>query len=106
MDEIIVGNGGKQVIFNALMETVEPGDEVVIPSPFWPPLANWAKVVMLYWLSVFRALWQAMQFWTRIGATSFRKLTLPAGASAGFGSSARASTGATSVSRQSAPSSN
>ncbi|MFN9941999.1 MAG: aminotransferase class I/II-fold pyridoxal phosphate-dependent enzyme, partial [bacterium] len=35
LDEIIVGNGGKQVIFNAFMATVDPGDEVVIPTPHW-----------------------------------------------------------------------
>jgi aspartate aminotransferase len=34
-DEISVGNGGKQVIFNALTSTVEDGDEVVIPAPYW-----------------------------------------------------------------------
>src|SRR4051795_4249174 len=43
-DEIIVGNGGKQVLFNALMATVDPGDEVVIPSPFWISYADMAKV--------------------------------------------------------------
>ena len=40
------------------------------PSPCWPPLASWAKVVITYLLSDFFGLWQAMQFWTRIGATS------------------------------------
>ncbi|MDG6094877.1 pyridoxal phosphate-dependent aminotransferase [Acetobacter sp. AN02] len=34
-DEIIVCNGGKQVIFNAFMATVDPGDEVVVPAPYW-----------------------------------------------------------------------
>jgi aspartate aminotransferase len=34
-DEIIVGTGGKQVIFNALMCTLEPGDEVIVPAPYW-----------------------------------------------------------------------
>ena len=43
-DEIIVGNGGKQVIFNAFMATLDPGDEVVIPSPFWVSYADMAKV--------------------------------------------------------------
>ena len=43
-DEIIVGNGGKQVIFNAFMATLDPGDEVVIPSPFWISYADMAKV--------------------------------------------------------------
>lgn len=33
--EIIVSNGGKQVIFNALMCTVDKGDEVIIPTPYW-----------------------------------------------------------------------
>ncbi|MCX7933102.1 MAG: pyridoxal phosphate-dependent aminotransferase [Rhodovarius sp.] len=44
LDEIIIGNGGKQVIFNALMATVNPGDEVVIPSPYWVSYAEMAKV--------------------------------------------------------------
>ena len=35
LDEITVGNGGKQVIFNALMATLDEGDEVVIPAPYW-----------------------------------------------------------------------
>jgi aspartate aminotransferase len=34
-DEITVGNGGKQVVFNAFTSTVEEGDEVVIPAPYW-----------------------------------------------------------------------
>src|SRR5262245_18297893 len=34
-DQIMVGNGGKQVIFNAIMSTVSAGDEVVIPAPYW-----------------------------------------------------------------------
>ncbi|MCK6418750.1 MAG: pyridoxal phosphate-dependent aminotransferase [Alphaproteobacteria bacterium] len=34
-DQITVGNGGKQVIFNALMASVNPGDEVIIPTPYW-----------------------------------------------------------------------
>ncbi len=35
MDEISVGCGGKQVIFNAIMATLDPGDEVIIPAPYW-----------------------------------------------------------------------
>src|SRR4051794_10222260 len=46
-----------------------------MPSPCWPPLASWANVVITYLLSDFRGLWQAMQFSTRIGATSRIKLT-------------------------------
>ena len=34
-ETVSVGAGGKQVLFNAMMSTVEPGDEVVIPAPFW-----------------------------------------------------------------------
>ncbi len=33
--EITVGTGGKQVIYNALVATLDPGDEVIIPAPFW-----------------------------------------------------------------------
>ena len=34
-DMITVGTGGKQVLFNALMASVNPGDEVIIPAPYW-----------------------------------------------------------------------
>jgi len=34
-DEIIVSNGAKQVIFNAMMATLEPGDEVILPAPYF-----------------------------------------------------------------------
>lgn len=34
-EQIIVGVGGKQILFNALMATLNPGDEVIIPSPYW-----------------------------------------------------------------------
>jgi len=33
--QIIVSTGGKQVIANALLATVDPGDEVIIPAPYW-----------------------------------------------------------------------
>ena len=33
--QIIVGTGGKQVLYNALMATLNPGDEVMIPAPYW-----------------------------------------------------------------------
>ncbi len=33
--EVSVGTGGKQVLYNALMATLNPGDEVVIPAPYW-----------------------------------------------------------------------
>lgn len=35
LDQLIVSTGGKQVLFNALMATVEDGDEVIIPAPYW-----------------------------------------------------------------------
>mgnify|MGYP001328958587 CR=1 FL=1 len=34
-NQIVVGNGAKQVIFNALVATLNPGDEVIIPTPYW-----------------------------------------------------------------------
>ncbi len=34
-DQIIVGVGGKQVLYNALMASLDPGDEVIIPAPYW-----------------------------------------------------------------------
>ncbi len=34
-DQISVGSGGKQVLYNALMATLNPGDEVIIPAPYW-----------------------------------------------------------------------
>ncbi|MEC9345121.1 MAG: pyridoxal phosphate-dependent aminotransferase [Pseudomonadota bacterium] len=34
-DQITVGTGGKQVLYNALVATLNPGDEVIIPAPYW-----------------------------------------------------------------------
>jgi aspartate aminotransferase len=34
-DQVSVSSGGKQVLYNALMATLNPGDEVVIPAPYW-----------------------------------------------------------------------
>ena len=42
--QISVGTGGKQVLFNALLATVNPGDEVVIPAPYW---VSYPDIVML-----------------------------------------------------------
>lgn len=50
-DQISVGNGGKQVLLNALMATLEPGDEVVIPAPYWvsyPDLVRLAEGVPVF----------------------------------------------------------
>ncbi|WP_411956517.1 pyridoxal phosphate-dependent aminotransferase [Paracoccus homiensis] len=33
--QITVGTGGKQILFNALLATLNPGDEVIIPAPYW-----------------------------------------------------------------------
>jgi aspartate aminotransferase len=43
-EQITVGCGGKQIIFNALMATVEAGDEVIIPAPYW---VSYPDIVLL-----------------------------------------------------------
>ncbi|GBQ08140.1 pyridoxal phosphate-dependent aminotransferase [Saccharibacter floricola] len=35
LSQLMVSNGGKQVIFNAFMASLEEGDEVIVPSPYW-----------------------------------------------------------------------
>lgn len=40
LDEILTGNGGKQIIFDAIMASCNPGDEVIIPSPGWITYAD------------------------------------------------------------------
>ena len=42
--QVTVGTGGKQVLFNALMATVNPGDEVIVPAPYW---VSYPDIVML-----------------------------------------------------------
>lgn len=44
LDEILIANGAKQIIFNALFATCNPGDEVVIPAPGW---ITYADIVLL-----------------------------------------------------------
>jgi len=34
-EQVTVGTGGKQVLYNALMATLNPGDEVIVPAPYW-----------------------------------------------------------------------
>ena len=34
-EQTIVGTGGKQILFNAFMATLNPGDEVIVPRPYW-----------------------------------------------------------------------
>ncbi len=43
-EEIIVGTGGKQVLYNALMATLNEGDEVVIPAPYWVSYPDMVKL--------------------------------------------------------------
>jgi aspartate aminotransferase len=44
LDEIMVANGGKQVIMNAMLASCDPGDEVIIPAPYWISYADMAKL--------------------------------------------------------------
>lgn len=46
LSEIIVSNGAKQSCYNAILATVNPGDEVIIPAPYWvsyPAMVNLAQ---------------------------------------------------------------
>ena len=42
--EITVGSGGKQVLYNALLATLDPGDGVIVPSPYW---VSYPDIVLL-----------------------------------------------------------
>ncbi len=42
--QITVGCGGKQVIYNAMMATINPGDEVIVPAPYW---VSYTDIVLL-----------------------------------------------------------
>lgn len=35
LDEIMVANGGTQIVFDAFMASIDPGDEVIVPAPYW-----------------------------------------------------------------------
>ena len=43
-EQISVGTGGKQIIFNAILATVNPGDEVILPAPYW---VSYPDIVLL-----------------------------------------------------------
>jgi aspartate aminotransferase len=43
-DQIMVGTGSKQLLYNALMATVAEGDEVIIPAPYWISYLDMALV--------------------------------------------------------------
>ncbi len=42
--DILVSNGAKQALFNVLLSVVQPGDEVVIPTPYWPSYPEIVKL--------------------------------------------------------------
>ncbi len=42
--QIIISTGGKQVLYNAFAATLDPGDEVIIPAPYW---VSYPEMVML-----------------------------------------------------------
>ena len=44
LNEISVGTGGKQIIYNAMMATVNAGDEIIIPAPYW---VSYPDIVLL-----------------------------------------------------------
>lgn len=43
--EIYVGNGAKQVLYNIFLATLNPGDEVIVPSPYWVSYTEQIKMV-------------------------------------------------------------
>lgn len=43
-NEIVVGVGGKQCIFNMVLATINPGDEVIIPAPYWVSYADIVEI--------------------------------------------------------------
>jgi aspartate aminotransferase len=44
-DNVLVTNGGKHSLFNLMLALIEPGDEVIIPSPFWVSYPEMVKLV-------------------------------------------------------------
>ena len=44
LDQITVGSGTKQILFNALMATLSAGDEVIVPAPYWTSYPDMAKL--------------------------------------------------------------
>jgi aspartate aminotransferase len=43
-DEIVITNGSTQALFNALLATLAPGDEVIVPAPYWAPYLDQARL--------------------------------------------------------------
>jgi aspartate aminotransferase len=44
-DEIVITNGSTQALFNALLATLSPGDEVIVPAPYWAPYLDQMRLV-------------------------------------------------------------
>lgn len=44
-NQIYVGNGAKQVLYNIFMATLNPGDEVIVPSPYWVSYTEQIRIV-------------------------------------------------------------
>ncbi|AFL54316.1 aspartate aminotransferase [Sinorhizobium fredii] len=44
LDEITVGTGAKQILFNAMMASINPGDEVIIPTPYWTSYSDIVQI--------------------------------------------------------------
>ena len=44
-EQVTIGVGGKQVIFNAVLSTVQEGDEVIIPTPYW---VSYSDIVLMF----------------------------------------------------------
>jgi aspartate aminotransferase len=44
LDEIAVSSGAKQIIFNAMMATLNPGDEVILPAPYWASYPDMVRI--------------------------------------------------------------
>ncbi|TDW25051.1 aspartate aminotransferase [Rhizobium azibense] len=44
IDEVTVATGAKQILFNAFMATLDPGDEVIIPTPYWTSYSDIVEI--------------------------------------------------------------
>ncbi|WP_018236033.1 pyridoxal phosphate-dependent aminotransferase [Ensifer sp. BR816] len=44
LDEITVATGAKQILFNAMMASINPGDEVIIPTPYWTSYSDIVQI--------------------------------------------------------------
>ncbi|MCD1264354.1 aspartate aminotransferase [Shinella sumterensis] len=44
LDEVTVATGAKQILFNAFMASIDPGDEVIIPTPYWTSYSDIVEI--------------------------------------------------------------